>query len=346
MNASDQVSVVVLTYNSERTIGAVLESLCNEKNACLPDEVLVVDGGSFDHTQAVVNTQIERFPSASIRWIQALVHNQGKNSALGMNAAKHDLVIFLNAQCVVSTQWLQCLVKKFDRYQQSYAPLAAIGGGVEPPRYHSSFYDAARLLGGHSLQSSKKSPEDKLNRDVAVATLSTTDTLFYRPAVLKVQNFSPSYMEFSAGWELSHRLKGAGFELLHVEGAQVDRFLEEGWRNWVRRQFAYTRAQFSLFRRHGTFFRLSMLFPPFFGLIFSLVALGMPFVVELVVVPIFYVVVVFLFSVVCSAKARRLQLCGRLFRLLIVTHFAKSIGAFIGFLAPRLQWNSKVSLIH
>ncbi len=83
-----KVSAVVPAYNEAKRIGPILEVLCS----CLAlAEIIVVDDGSTDNTEAIV----KKF---SVRYIK-LQKNGGKGAAMdrGVQEAKHDIIFFCDA---------------------------------------------------------------------------------------------------------------------------------------------------------------------------------------------------------------------------------------------------------
>ncbi len=86
-----QVSVVVPAYNEAGRIGAVLDPIVA---SVLVDEVIVVDDGSEDETA----TEASGFPVRVV----TLSANRGKAAALavGVSEAKHDVLLFLDADLV------------------------------------------------------------------------------------------------------------------------------------------------------------------------------------------------------------------------------------------------------
>lgn len=87
----EPISVIVSAYNEAKNIGRVLDVL---KKIDWIDEIIVVDDGSADKTEKVVH----KYPVELIRHKT----NQGKGGAMatGIKAAKHELLLFLDADLV------------------------------------------------------------------------------------------------------------------------------------------------------------------------------------------------------------------------------------------------------
>jgi glycosyltransferase involved in cell wall biosynthesis len=84
------ISVLIAAYNAEETIAETLASILNQ--TLLPDEIIVVDDGSTDHTAKVAATA-----SNAIRVIRQT--NRGPAAALnmGLKLATGDLLSFIDA---------------------------------------------------------------------------------------------------------------------------------------------------------------------------------------------------------------------------------------------------------
>lgn len=95
------VSIVIVTYNSEATIGSCLESIPRGV------ETIVVDSGSHDETAEA----IARFPS--VRFIQSENRGFGAGCNLGASQAHGDYLLLLNPDAALAENaietMLQCL---------------------------------------------------------------------------------------------------------------------------------------------------------------------------------------------------------------------------------------------
>ena len=103
------VSVVIPAYNAEETIGAQLEALGRQDYEG-PWELIIADNSSTDRTRDVVASFDEQFPrlrvvDASERRGPAHARNAGAAAAEG------DLLLFCDADDVVSRSWIRAMAQ-------------------------------------------------------------------------------------------------------------------------------------------------------------------------------------------------------------------------------------------
>ncbi len=125
---SGAVSVVVCTYNRSDSLIRALESLCRQRTAASAYEVIVVDNNSSDDTRSVVDSFRRLHPNVVYRFEpgQGLSHARNR----GWREARGDYVAFVDDDCEVPEQWLECA--------------RGIIGGHAPVLFGGPFYAAYR----------------------------------------------------------------------------------------------------------------------------------------------------------------------------------------------------------
>jgi len=114
---SEKLSVVTVTYNSEKQIGALLDSLYQEKGT-VPIEVIVVDNNSKDNSLAV----------AKNHKIKPVTKQMGTNAGFsaavnqGIKMAKGEYFLLLNPDTVV----VKGTLKKLLDFARDTSPLGAV----------------------------------------------------------------------------------------------------------------------------------------------------------------------------------------------------------------------------
>src|SRR5262245_48069869 len=101
----DPISIVIPTLNEERYLPRLLESLSRGGSRSL--DVIVVDGRSEDGTCEVVERFRREVPShLSLRLLSSPVRNVSAQRNQGAAVARHETLLFLDADVVVES-WRQ-----------------------------------------------------------------------------------------------------------------------------------------------------------------------------------------------------------------------------------------------
>lgn len=107
------ISLIVTVLNESTTIEALLISIAAQTR--LPDEVVLVDGGSSDQTVEKMHAFAINNPELSIRVLQQKGNRSvGRNAAI--QAATSDLIAITDAGCVAEPTWLEELLKTYSQH--------------------------------------------------------------------------------------------------------------------------------------------------------------------------------------------------------------------------------------
>ena len=104
------VSLVMTVLSDAAGAGDVLETLGAQTR--MPDEVIVVDGGSTDDTVEVVRHAAERNPT--IRLIRAPGANIARGRNIGIESAGGEIIILTDGGCRLDPCWVQRIVAPFE----------------------------------------------------------------------------------------------------------------------------------------------------------------------------------------------------------------------------------------
>jgi poly-beta-1,6-N-acetyl-D-glucosamine synthase len=101
------ISVIIPARNEEAVIGRLLEALQEQTYPANWFEVIVVDDHSTDNTAKIV----QGFPTAKLLRLQYDNINSYKKKAIdtGIAAAKNELIVTTDADCVPPGEWLQTI---------------------------------------------------------------------------------------------------------------------------------------------------------------------------------------------------------------------------------------------
>lgn len=105
MTAQLPVTLVTTAYNESKTIERFLGSVAQQ--SILPDEFIIVDGGSTDDTAERIRRLSEESPRLNVKLIQSngrINIAQGRN--LAIEQAKNDIIAVTDAGCLLDSNWL------------------------------------------------------------------------------------------------------------------------------------------------------------------------------------------------------------------------------------------------
>jgi glycosyltransferase involved in cell wall biosynthesis len=129
-----RISVVVLTCENARTIGACLRSLAAQRLA--PHEILVVDDASTDGTLDVVE-EVRSGTGLPLRVLENGARNISRGRNIGLARAETPLVAFLDSDATADPEWTAALHAAFEADPR----VAVVGGTVVAA--HASLFAAA-----------------------------------------------------------------------------------------------------------------------------------------------------------------------------------------------------------
>jgi poly-beta-1,6-N-acetyl-D-glucosamine synthase len=115
------ISIILPFHNEEKNLDRCLLSILNQQSTNASFEVIAVNDHSSDSSVSIVGQFVSQcFPIS-------LVHTQqkGKKQALlaGVNQAKGELIITVDADCIYPSGWLQTMAAYYHKYQ----PVMMIG---------------------------------------------------------------------------------------------------------------------------------------------------------------------------------------------------------------------------
>ncbi|HEX9131380.1 MAG TPA: glycosyltransferase, partial [Ktedonobacteraceae bacterium] len=120
------VSIVIPSYNRAKELERCLRSLfaLDYPAGCL--EIIVVDDASTDETCSVLQRLVKE--AATHDLVMRVIYHEkrqgvGISRNTGAEAAQHDLIAYIDSDCVASPGWLRELVPVFQGTQ-----IAAVGG--------------------------------------------------------------------------------------------------------------------------------------------------------------------------------------------------------------------------
>jgi len=108
-----RVSVILTVLNEGETVRALLESLAIQTRP--PDEIVVCDGGSRDHTPAILREFArEAAPRLSLKIIEAPGANIAQGRNLAIRAASGEIIAVTDAGVRCEREWLAQLIRPLE----------------------------------------------------------------------------------------------------------------------------------------------------------------------------------------------------------------------------------------
>lgn len=229
-----RVSVVVATYNADRTLKPCLESLLQLR---YPDyEVILVDDGSTDTTPQLA----AQFPA--VRYLRH-AENRGLSVArnTGIAAATGEIIAFTDADCRADEDWLYYLVGTL--LEGEFA--GAGGPNLLPPE--DSPVAAAVMV-------SPGGPAHVMLDDRHAEHIPGCNMAFWRDALLAVGGFDPLFTQAGDDVDLCWRLQQAGYQIGFSPGAFVWHYRRSTIGAYLRQQKGYGAAEALLALKHPEHF--------------------------------------------------------------------------------------------
>ena len=229
-----KVSVVVASYNADRTLKACLESLRDLNYADY--EVILVDDGSTDTTQQLA----EQFPR--VRYFRHLT-NLGLSAArnTGIAAAEGEIVAFTDADCRADEDWLYHLIS--DLVSSEFAGM----GGHNLLPSDDSLTAAAVMV-------SPGGPAHVMLTDREAEHIPGCNMAFFKNALVAIGGFDPIYCKAGDDVDICWRLQQAGYKIGFSPAAFVWHYRRSTVSAYLKQQRGYGEAEALLVRKHPEYF--------------------------------------------------------------------------------------------
>jgi len=234
LKRTPRISVVVASYNAERTLKACLESL-GQLN--YPDyEVILVDDGSNDSTPQIVAMH------PTVRYFRH-ERNLGLSTArnTGIAASTGEVVAFTDADCRADQDWLYYIASNLTQ-----SPYAGVGGPNLLPPEDSPVAAAVMVSPG--------GPAHVMLSDRQAEHIPGCNMAFYKWALVDCGGFDPIFRRAGDDVDLCWRLQQAGLKIGFCPAAFVWHYRRSTIREYLKQQYGYGEAEALLVRKHPEYF--------------------------------------------------------------------------------------------
>lgn len=135
------LTVVICTYNREKYIGGLLESIAQNDLLKSKYEIILVDNNCTDNTYEICKNFTKEYPNVKFRYV--VEEEQGLSAARnrGIKEANGDLIVYVDDDALVGETYLRSYYEHFENNEKTMAA----GGPIEPiyeteePRWMSRF---------------------------------------------------------------------------------------------------------------------------------------------------------------------------------------------------------------
>jgi GT2 family glycosyltransferase len=225
-----RVSVVIPVKDSQRTIGAALDALCEQVGGAELEVILVGDVG--DRTWSAITEGHER--RLDVRRIEVDARTGGRDANLkrnlGLEAATGELLCLTDSDMVLPPAWVATALELVA------AGHDVVGGPMIS--IHRDFW--GRYVDGNPVAS--KTPRMREGYVVDRATIGrrgrklpiTADVLFTREAYNTVGGLDAGFVHSYEDYEWFQRIVDAGFTVLCSPRLAAEHHHRQGWRALVR----------------------------------------------------------------------------------------------------------------
>jgi cellulose synthase/poly-beta-1,6-N-acetylglucosamine synthase-like glycosyltransferase len=227
-----KVSVIVPVYNGEKVITNCLKALLNQNYPKNDYEIIVVDDGSTDNTVTVV----KKFKK--VKLIQQKHKGPAVARNLGVKHAKGSIVLFTDADCVPSKNWIKNMVEPFKDKQ-----VVGVAGTYRTLNKESL---VARFA-GYEIEER----HEKMKNQATIDFIGTYSAGYRKNIFLKFGGFDESFPIASGeDPELSFRLSKAGLKMVFQPKAFVWHKHPDNLLKYLRQKFWRGYWRIFLYKKH------------------------------------------------------------------------------------------------
>lgn len=221
------ISIIVPSYNSEKTIEDLLLSLLNQTYKG-EYEIIVVDS-SNDRTPEIVS----KFP---VKLLRSEPKGPGAARNLGVKHAKGDIIVFIDSDCVAPKDWLENLLKPL-----SDKEVVGVGGTYKVKNKDSLIARFAQ----YEIEDRHK----KMEKMESIDFVGTYNCAYRKKVFLEVGGFDTKFLQSEDG-ELSYKISEAGYKIKFNPSAFVYHYHPDTLFKFLKQKFWHAYWRTIVYRKH------------------------------------------------------------------------------------------------
>ncbi|MBF0105393.1 MAG: glycosyltransferase [Deltaproteobacteria bacterium] len=318
-----KISVVVVCYNEITNIRECLQSLVCQDYPQSDYEILVIDNDSNDGTKDILAEYA--LQNNNMTWLVNQTRGIAGSRNRGIEKSKHDLIAFIDADCIAPKSWLKKYADAYERHVQKDPVLAGIGSGNKPPET-TTFYKSLGIMLDTFLGSRGSVQGKALKKNTLVKHLPTVNVMYQKKMIQNAGGFDASLGNIGEDQDLSFRLNQRGLDLRYIPDNFVIHKMRSNIVDWCRNMFTYGKGRMILIKKYPSTFSPLFLLPLFLPLLY----LTCPFSKHLLSLMIIYTGVVFAQSLYSAVAKKMPVLTFHVFILFLGTHFFYGMGEICG----------------
>jgi dolichyl N-acetyl-alpha-D-glucosaminyl phosphate 3-beta-D-2,3-diacetamido-2,3-dideoxy-beta-D-glucuronosyltransferase len=263
------VSIIIATRNEEKNIGRLLDSISKQTLSPENFEIIIVDGQSKDKTLEIVESYKDRL---NIRIYENFKIRSTFAFNLGVEEAKGDIFMIVNAHSYLDPNFLEEDLKTFEDIRQKDQNLAGVGGIY----INESKSRMGRLIGLLYYSPFSGASSCRYNNRPHYSD-SVIFGVFDKNIVKSVGKFDVDFIAAGNDNELAKRLRRKGYTLFTNPKIIAHYTTRDTFKKFLKQTFNYGVAQGIMVTKghYSTNFRISssFWFVPFSFLAYELFAL-------------------------------------------------------------------------
>lgn len=334
------ISIVIPTFNEERTIKNCLESLYSIDYPKENFEIIIADGGSKDNTLDIVRNYQEKL---NIKLVNGGTRGEGCNT--GIENALYPYIVFTDADCTFGKEWLKTLVSTLLEVESKN--VVSVGGPNITP-YEDTLF--ARCVGyvTSSFWGSGGSRFGWKKKEACFVDHNSGCNVIYKKNILEEIGKFDTSLKTAEDVDLDYRILKKGYKLYYTPDAVVMHWRRATWRKFFRQYYYNAVGKMQLFRKYGISILSAYKYMPYHllplvgavGFLFLTITLsiyyGLGFaLLFFMVVLLIYLLITLLFSIKSYPKFKSMKAVTIILLLYVMGHISWIWGLMRGLLPYR-----------